>query len=125
MDEGGDKKFPSHNSAHTQGSENLCQSVLLPQSRSVERGLNVGCVEEGPGCSPSSAVLPAGPGTASLLVQWGHPKPWAAKLFPGIEEGGRKKGVLENHWQQFGAGRRAEDSKQLLLEKGAAQAAGD
>lgn len=65
-------------------------------------------------------MLPAGPVTASLLVQWGLPKPWGPKLSLGNEEDGRKKGVLEKHCKQFLADRRAEESTQLLLEKGVA-----
>lgn len=120
MDEVGHKKFPSYNSAPTQGAENLHQSVLLPLDGSVEGELNVECLEKGAGCSQSSAVLPAGPGTASLVLQQGLPKPWGPKVFLGSEEDGRKKGVLENHQKPFAAGRRAEESKQPLSEKGAA-----
>lgn len=95
MDEVGHKKFPSYNNAPTQGAENLRQSVLLPLDRSMEGELNAECIEKGTGCSHSSAVLPAGPVTASLVVQEGLPKPLGPKLFLGND--GRKKGVLEKH----------------------------
>lgn len=103
MDEVGHKKFPSYKNAHTQGTENLRQSVLLPLNRPMEGELNVECIEKGTGCSHSSAVLPAGPVTASLVVQQGLPKPLGPKLFLGKrgecqeEEGaGKTLGAISN-----------------------------
>lgn len=97
--------------------KNLRQGVLLPLNRSMEGELNVECIEKGTGCSHGSAMLPAGPVQHLWWCSRVFPSPWDQSSLQEIIRMAGRKGVLEKHCKQFLAGRRAEESTQLLLEK--------